>query len=392
MLKFLDSFVKVGKRKYFQPLKIKIRKNDLKKLHKFNLSSHKRHSVRAKVLLLANDGVCPYDITNSTGAALSSIYRYIREYHKNGLEFIVTTVTPEKIAAMWEERSIRVIDILHTPPKAYNINRTSWIYDAIIKVYEEKYGEPLPKSSLKRIIKETKYTWRHARQVLTSPDPEYKKKVDKVLTTLRNTKENEAFFFVDEMGPYRVKKYGGKSLVKRDSTPLVPGKQKTKGKIQAIAALEAFSNQMTWKFIETKDAAMVVLLFEMLRTKYKNKKRLFITWDAISTHKADLIKEWVKKNNKDVKTSCAGPSFKIVPLPSKSQFLNVIESVYGGMKKAVIKNSDYPSKQEMEKAVNRHFEERNEFYKKNPKRAGHKIWDKELFDKSKLHGGLFKKM
>ena len=39
----------------------------------------------------------------------------------------------------------------------------------------------------------------------------------------------------------------------------------------------------------------------------------------------------------------------------------------------------------MEQAVNRHFEERNEFYLKNLKRVGHKIWDKELFDTDKHH-------
>jgi hypothetical protein len=82
----------------------------------------------------------------------------------------------------------------------------------------------------------------------------------------------------------------------------------------------------------------------------------------------------------------------IVPLPSRAQFLNVIESVFGGMKKAVIYNSDYGSKKEMEEAIARHFEERNLFFQHNPKRAGNKIWDKEAFDLNKLPGGLFKKM
>jgi hypothetical protein len=86
------------------------------------------------------------------------------------------------------------------------------------------------------------------------------------------------------------------------------------------------------------------------------------------------------------------PHIEVVPLPSNAQFLNVIESVFGGMKKAVICNSDYASPTEMQEAIARHFEDRNQFYHDNPKRAGNKIWDKQSFDVDRLIGGLFRRM
>jgi hypothetical protein len=46
----------------------------------------------------------------------------------------------------------------------------------------------------------------------------------------------------------------------------------------------------------------------------------------------------------------------------------------------------------MQAAIARHFEERNQFYSENPKRAGNKIWNKQKFDFDKLTGGLFQKM
>ncbi len=46
----------------------------------------------------------------------------------------------------------------------------------------------------------------------------------------------------------------------------------------------------------------------------------------------------------------------------------------------------------MQEAIARHFEDRNQYYLENPKRAGNKIWDKQAFDFDKLIGGLFKKM
>ena len=48
------------------------------------------------------------------------------------------------------------------------------------------------------------------------------------------------------------------------------------------------------------------------------------------------------------------------------------------MAKAVIHNSDYQSVEEAMAAIDRHFLERNDYFAKNPKRAGKKIWGQEL--------------
>ena len=71
---------------------------------------------------------------------------------------------------------------------------------------------------------------------------------------------------------------------------------------------------------------------------------------------------------------------KLMPLPSSAQFLNVIESVFSGMAKAIIHNSDYCSVEECRRAIDRYFAERNRHYQENPKRAGRKIWGKELVE------------
>jgi len=59
------------------------------------------------------------------------------------------------------------------------------------------------------------------------------------------------------------------------------------------------------------------------------------------------------------------------------QFLNVMESVFSGMARAVIHNSDYSSVNECLSAIDRYFRERNAAFAKNPRRAGNVIWGKE---------------
>ena len=64
-------------------------------------------------------------------------------------------------------------------------------------------------------------------------------------------------------------------------------------------------------------------------------------------------------------------------MPASAQFLNVIESVFSSMARAIIHNSDYPSADAAMAEIDRHFAERNRHYQDNPKRAGKELLGKE---------------
>ena len=75
--------------------------------------------------------------------------------------------------------------------------------------------------------------------------------------------------------------------------------------------------------------------------------------------------------------SAGGPTVETAPLPSGAQFLNVIESVFSGMARAIIHNSDYKTLDDAKAAVDRYFADRNAHFLQHPRRAGSKIWGKE---------------
>lgn len=357
-------------------------------LRHYKAGIHKNHSKKASVILMANDGCSLLDTMESTHAAERTIYHWLHNFNKDRLESIKIHIHAPAKEKEKAERQTRVIDIVHKMPSLYGINRTTWTYGAIAEAYQKEYGSPISIGKIQGVIHNTDYSWRRARRVLTSPDPEYREKVEKLLDTLQGLKEGERFFFIDEVGPYRVKKYGGRILMPKNQTPELPEYQKSRGKIQFVAALEAVTNQMSWLFTPDKTAVSMIALFEKIVLNYTNCPVAYFTWDAISVHSAKSIVEWISAHNKTGKS----PHIDVVPLPSKSQFLNVIEAVFGGMKKAVICNSDYATPHDMQEAIARHFEERNTFYRENPKKAGNKLWDRQKFDFDKLAGGLFKKM
>ena len=72
-----------------------------------------------------------------------------------------------------------------------------------------------------------------------------------------------------------------------------------------------------------------------------------------------------------------GPAVALAPLPAGAQFLNVIESVFSGMARAIIANSNYGAINEARAAIDGYIQERNVKFTSNPKRAGGAIWGSE---------------
>lgn len=227
--------------------------------------------------------------------------------------------------------------------------------------------------------------------MLSSPDPRYREKVELLLQTLRNLEASDLFFFVDELGPLRVKKYGGRAYVPRNETQTFPQSQADRGSITMAGALSATTNQVTWIYGTSKDSCAMIDLIEILFNQYPAASRLYLTWDAASWHSSSLLVEWLNGFNAETKRRGDGPVIELVPLPASAQFLDVIEGVFSGMKRAVIHHSDYPGPDEMKDAISLHFLERNAYFRENPRRAGQKIWELDFFaDRETIRSGNYR--
>jgi len=167
--------------------------------------------------------------------------------------------------------------------------------------------------------------------------------------------------------------------MKEGEERIVPQFQKSKGVLIVTAALELSENQVTHFYSTRKNTDEMLKLLEVLLVKYADQSRIYFSWDAASWHASKRLYARVKEvNSSKYRATHKCPLVKLAPLPSRAQFLNVIESVFSGMATAVIHNSDYQSKDEAKAAIDRHFAERNQHFRMNPQRAGGKIWGDEL--------------
>jgi hypothetical protein len=227
-------------------------------------------------------------------------------------------------------------------------------------------------------IRATGFKWRKARIVLTSNDPQYKEKVARINSILSNLGPKERFFSIDEFGPFAIKMTGGLVLCDPDKVPVIPQYQQSKGALIVTAALELSTNQVTHFYSAKKDTEEMIKLLDVLLAQSVGCERIYLSWDAASWHDSKEFHDRVAEvNSAAYRAAHQTPLVELASLPSRAQFLNVVESVFSGMARAIIHNSNYQSIEQAKAAIDRYFRERNEYFSRHPQRAGKKIWGQE---------------
>ncbi len=368
---------RIGISELERELQEKLAKEDIDKLLDCVFDKPLRYRNRAMAVLAHCKSIPQKTIMKFLIRDRKTIESYIKEFEKGGVEKLLD-LSRKKVKKHQDPRYIdAVFTILHAPPSSHGINRTTWKMQDLHRLMEQR-GLKINRNTIGKIIKDAGYRFLKAKNVLTSTDPYYHHKLHNITNILSNLGSNEKFFSIDEFGPFAVKIIGGRSLVAPGEVKVVPQRQKSKGSLIVTGALELSTNQITHFYSNTKNTTEMIKLLEILLQKYVDQECIYLSWDPASWHTSKQLHEKVDEiNSLDYKKKHCTPTVKLAPLPSGAQFLNVIESVFSGMARAIIHNSNYQSVNECKKAIDRYFFERNQYFKENPKRAGNKIWGKE---------------
>lgn len=345
---------------------------DLRIVSEHLLSARVLDRRRAMVLLTHWLGVRQSMLCGLIGLSPVTWRRCLRVYAEGGADALFARRQGPTRKLDNEELRNALFDTLHRPPSEFGINRTTWKVADLARVLAQQ-GQPASEETVRKIIKASGYKWRKARIVLTSNDPEFSQKLDRIKSILSNLAPDEAFFSIDEFGPFAVKHHPGRSLAAPGERPLVQQWQKSRGTVTLTAAIELSSNQVTHFYGEKKNTAEMIRMMKVLLEQYQDCRCIYLSWDAASWHMSKELSRTVEDHNSRI----IGPTVVIAPLPARAQFLNVIESIFSGMARAIIHNSNYQSPNEAKAAIDRYFEERNEHFRANPRRAGNKIWGEE---------------
>ena len=311
-------------------------------------------------------------------ACATTVRSYMQQFREVGVSGLMDFSRDIVKKADRKDYKDALFSILHEPPSLYKINRTRWEMAYLKQVMSQK-GFPISLANIRQIIRNAGYKFRKARKVLTSTDPQYREKLRRITYVLSHLQPNERFFSVDEFGPFSVRIIGGRCLTPPGQTRSIPQYQKSKGSLILTAALELSSNQIVHFYSAAKNTVEMIRLLDLLFEQCRKERTLYFSWDAASWHVSKKLEQHVTELNAvSASGDHGGPKVELVPLPTCAQFLNVIESVFSGMARAILHNSNYESVDACMEAIDRYLAERNAHFMANPRKAGKKIWGDEL--------------
>jgi hypothetical protein len=343
----------------------------LQHLHNGRLSDRNRSMVAlASYRKIPSKTICTF-----LGVGKAFVRKYRNKFDSMGATGLFARQTKSNFKFDSDDLRSAVFKLLHEPPADHGINRTSWTMPLLCKVLKEN-GRQVGTAVVTKMIKAAGYKWRKAKIVLTSNDPTYSEKLARIRSILANLPPGDAFFSIDEFGPFAIKMKPGRKLVPPGFQPTVPQWQKSRGCLIMTAALELSSNQVTHFYSAKKNTDEMIRMTEALIKQYPGRRNLYLSWDAASWHISKRLFSRIEAHNATA-TKEGGPLIDTVPLPASAQFLNVIEAIFSGMARAIIHNSNYKSIDEAKAAIDRYFEDRNSHFQRNPKKAGKKIWGQE---------------
>lgn len=336
---------------------------------------------RATLIFGSRRGRGVAELAAQIEVTLPTAIHWLTRFEKEGIEFIRSRQmglkpTQTALAARKKELLIR---LLHESPKLHGYVRTAWNCKLLAETMLKIHGVQLDYRTVGAYIKQSGFKFKKAREVLTSPDPDFREKVEHIKAILANLQPDEKFFSIDEYGPRAIKPKGGVRIVEKSDKPYVAKAAKSKGAFIMIAAIELSGNQVSHLYTKKKDTGELIVLIEHLVQQYANQRKLYLSWDAVRMHSSKQLLAYLAEiNDLAYRALSHTPEVIIAALPVSAQFLNVIEAVFSGMARAVIHNSDYASVEECQNAIDRYFNERNAYFKQHPKRAGGKLWGKEI--------------
>lgn len=248
-----------------------ISKEDNKTLGAWRSSNTRSKWERAVALLDLHKGGEITKISKQIERSCKTIKKWHAVFMNRGIEHLDLRRTrriAEQVISNIKLKKERLIKLIHESPSLHNINRTSWSLKTLAQAYAKIYGEEISKTSISEYVHSEGFTFKQARTVLTSPDPEYRTKLKKITNILASLKPNEKFFSIDEFGPVAIKIRGGRTFSPQDQTRTIPQLQKSKGSLICTAALELSTNQVTHFYSSKKNTAEMIKLLEILLTKY----------------------------------------------------------------------------------------------------------------------------
>ena len=324
---------------------------------------------RSQMLLASAQGQSTTTISSLMGCNDQTVRNAIHDFHQRGLAALQPKSSrPHTTHEVFDARGReRLRALLHQSPRNFGKDTSRWTLELAAEVSAAVgiASRQVSGETIRNALTQLGVRWKRAKHWITSPDPDYVRKKTRRDSLMRLVVAHPtwALGFGDEVWWSRLAQPEQHRWVEQDAVThlqeLECSKDDADPKALACYGLllrrrNAQADQLLLRFVDGRPVSAVTIDFltaccEQLATQ--GITALVLIWDNASWHKSQAVRTWIHTHNQTVKQ--AGQGVRILPclLPSKSPWLNPIESKWVHGKRNVSEADRILSADELEARV-----------------------------------------
>lgn len=287
----------------------------------------KRYADRIKAILLLNSGYSFEAVAMILLIDDDTIRRYLNIYKEEGVKGLLRDLYVGSKPWLSEKEIVVLEKYLeaHVCLSAKEVCQFVW----------EQFGKEYTANGMTALLHRLGYVYKKPKIIPGKAEPELQKKFVRKYNKIKASKADEdQIYFADGCHPMLnpIAGYGWIKKGKEKQIPSNTGRQH----LNLNGAYNPESGEAIIIDSETINAQSTIQLFEKIQHKQKEGLIFFIS-DNARYYRAQLLKEYLRKHQR----------IKIVPLPSYSPNLNLIERLWHFYKKNILYNQYYENLAEM---------------------------------------------
>ncbi|AFM04318.1 transposase [Bernardetia litoralis DSM 6794] len=277
-------------------------------------SSGKKDYIRCTVLLSLDQGKSAKELSEILGIDLSSIYNYVKSYHRSGLSGFISSnylgfwskLDSFELAALDKE--------LHSHLHKNCQSIAYWI--------KENLGIDYAVKSLPSLMKRLGFSYKKTKKIPAKADKIIAKDIQVLIERLDS--ENAVLLYSDAVHPQwnTRSNYGWIPTGEEHEIKSISGRKR----INLIGTVNIQNpSDILISESETVDSLSVREFLDKVEDAYLDKSKIYSVLDQASYFKSYLVQDWVYD-----------PRIELIYLPTYSPNLNLIERLWKFMRKKII--------------------------------------------------------
>ncbi|MFM5573663.1 IS630 family transposase [Aeromonas veronii] len=273
-----------------------------RRIHKIiHATRDKGHTRRLMAILLLHEGRTITDVHHLTGAARSTISRWLRCYRDEGVGALEALPAGRAPVLPVAKIVTLLVLLMQFSPQDFGYQRSRW----------------LPRMGI---------VWRRPVPTLRIKDPAYQEKMANIDAALARCDADNPVFYEDEVDIYLNPKLGADWMFRAQQKRVVTLGQNAKHYLAGV--LHAGNGRVLYVSGIKQNSSLFIVMLEKLRRHYRRAKTITLILDNYIIHKSQQTERWLKKN----------PKFCLVFQPVYSPWVNHIERLWHKLHETITRN------------------------------------------------------